>query len=162
VGVVGLGLVGEERRQFFNSLFRNSVEGEVKGGRKTRRLPPSLPALPSSYPPSEEAEAEEEEEREEIGIWIRHSKTRQMNFTDPKMRREMIEDYYVPPLFLLAAEAMLLAVKGGEGGREGREGRGSHAKPQSRQWRDASRPQSVQPLCPPPMHFPQGLDRPPP
>ena len=113
VGGLGSGLVGEERRKFFNSLFRNSVENEVKGGRRTRRLSPSFLSLPSPNPPSEG-------EAEDIGIWVRHSKTRQMNFTDQKMRQEMIEKNYVPPSFLLAAEAMLLAVKVGEGGREGR------------------------------------------
>jgi len=128
VGVVGLGsgLVGEERRNFFNSLFRNSVENEVKGGRRTRRtrrLSPSFLALPSSYPSSASEGREGEEAGEDIGLWVQQSKTEQMNFTDPKMRQEMIEKNYVPPSFLLAAEAMLLAVKGGEGGREGgREG----------------------------------------
>ena len=124
VGVVGLGsgLVGEERRNFFNSLFRNSVENEVKGGRRTRRtrrLSPSFLALPSSYPSSASEGREGEEAGEDIGLWVQQSKTEQMNFTDPKMRQEMIEKNYVPPSFLLAAEAMLLAVKGGEGGREG-------------------------------------------
>ena len=120
VGAVGLGMAGEQRREFFNSLFRNSAENDVKGGRRTRHLSPSFFAPPSSNLPSEGGEAEEEED---IGIWIHHSETRQMNFNDPKMRQLMIEEYNVPPFILLAAEAMQLAVQRGEKGREGeREG----------------------------------------
>ena len=122
-GAVGLGMVGEERRQFFNSLFRNKVEDEVKGGRRKRHLSPSFLVPPSSYPPSEGAGEVEEEKH--TGIWIHHSETRQMNFTDPKMKHVTVKEYNVPPFNLLAAEAMQLAVQrvvvGGEekGGREG-------------------------------------------
>lgn len=109
-GAVGLlGMVGEERREFFNSLFRNSAKNEMKGGRRTRHLSSSL------FPSSKGGEREEEKD---IGIWIHHSKTRQMNFSDSKMRQLMVEEYHVPPLILQAAEAMQLALQRGEKKRE--------------------------------------------
>jgi len=122
VDALGLGILGEENRQFFNSLFRNSVENEVKGGRRKRHLSSSFLDHQSSYPQSKGGVKAEEEKG--MSIWIHHSETRQMNFTDPKMRQLMVEEYSVPPFILLAAEAMQLAVQRGiEGEEKGKEGR---------------------------------------